>query len=79
MVSTKKLVTGCIAGAMLLSVSACGSGSGNSSSAGGNGDQVVLNVWAWEPTYTDAAKLFEKKNPSIKVKITNVGTSNKHY
>ena len=79
MVSMRKLLTGCLAGAMLLSVSACGSGGGQSSSAGDKGDKVVLNVWAWEPTYTDAAKLFEKKNPSIKVKITNVGTSNKHY
>ena len=79
MVSMKKLLTGCIAGAMLLSISACGSGSGHSSSAGGKGDKVVLNVWAWDPNYTGAVKLFEQKNPSIKVKITNVGTSNKEY
>jgi multiple sugar transport system substrate-binding protein len=39
----------------------------------------TITVWAWTPGTEEAAKMFEKAHPNIKVKLQNVGQGPPHY
>lgn len=71
--------------ALALGLTGCGGSSSQGDGASGNasaaadGEQVTINVWAWEPTLSDVATAFEKENPNITVNITNAGTANEEY
>lgn len=76
MKSIKTLTAATLAAATILSLGACGSSTGGSGSAATSSDEKTeIIVWTWDLTIPDAAKLFEKKYPNIKVKVTNVGDS----
>ena len=40
---------------------------------------ATITVWAWTPGTAEAAKMFEKAHPNIKVKVHNVGQGPPHY
>ena len=62
-----------VAVAALVSLSACG-GTTNGGSA-----TTDLTVWSWDTSVTRAAEAFMKENPNIKIKVNNVGTTDKTY
>ena len=40
---------------------------------------ATITVWAWTPGTAEAAKMFEKAHPNIRVKVHNVGQGPPHY
>jgi multiple sugar transport system substrate-binding protein len=40
---------------------------------------ATITVWAWTPGTAEAAKMFEKAHPNIKVEVHNVGQGPPHY
>lgn len=72
----KKIAAGVLAAAAMLSMAACGGGDSGSSSSSG---PVELTVWAWSDALTNTAKAFNESHKNIQVKVTNVGSGDKHY
>lgn len=78
----KKLLSLVLAGAMMLSLAACGSGSGEKQdSAEGNGgassDPNTITVWAWDesfniPAANAAAEAFKEENPDVTVNVVTM-------
>lgn len=66
------------AGAIALTLAACGSTSQSTGESKDGGATEIL-VWSWEPTVTPVVKAFEKKHPEIKVKLVNAGTNKDEY
>ncbi|WP_190973614.1 ABC transporter substrate-binding protein [Bifidobacterium callitrichos] len=61
-----------------IGLAGCGGGDGGNGASGtiGTADNPVeIAVWGWEPTLKQATATFEKENPNIKVKVTNVGSA----
>ena len=68
---------------------ACGGGDDDSSGGAASTKKVdmaaelkkpaTITVWAWTPGTEEAAKMFQKAYPNIKVKLQNVGQGNPHY
>ena len=77
-----------LCGMLVTLVAACG-GSDEGGDSGGSAKKVDvaaelkkpanITVWAWTPGTEEAAKMFEKAHPNIKVKLQNVGQGNPHY
>lgn len=74
----KKAVALVGAGAMLVSVAACGSSSASDTKTDADG-KIQLTVWSWDSTLPRTVKGFEKENPNITVKVTNAGTNTDEY
>ncbi|RSX54303.1 ABC transporter substrate-binding protein [Bifidobacterium goeldii] len=74
-VTGTKVTAAALAVLMGVGLAACGSSSGANGPEGTADDPVEINVWAWEPTLKQATAAFEKANPGIKVKLTNVGSA----
>jgi multiple sugar transport system substrate-binding protein len=87
-----RVLLGILCLAMALVVGACGSDDSGGGDGGGGGSSVskadiqaelkkpqTITVWAWTPGTDEAAKMFEKAHPNIKVKLQNVGQGAPHY
>ncbi|RSX52882.1 ABC transporter substrate-binding protein [Bifidobacterium goeldii] len=77
--SLKSIAAATLTVATALSLTACGTTSNKASNSGTSDKPVTLEMWAWEPTYTDVAKKFEAENPNITINITNAGNGTKQY
>jgi len=74
------------AGALSLTLAACGGGSDDASSTATDGASAdsghlsgKITVWAWEPTLKDVVTKFEAANPDVTVDLVNAGTGNDQY
>ena len=72
----------------VLTASACGGNSGDGAGvkatkhvdmAAALKRPATITVWAWTPGTAEAAKMFEKAYPNIKVNVHNVGQGPPHY
>jgi multiple sugar transport system substrate-binding protein len=79
-----------LCGILATVIVACGGDDSSDSGGGGASTKKVdvaaelkkpqtITVWAWTPGTEEAAKMFEKAHPNIKVKLQNVGQGNDHY
>ena len=83
-----RLVLMVLCGMLVTFVAACGGGD-ESGGGGGSTKKVdvaaelkkptTITVWAWTPGTEEAARMFEKAHPNIKVKLQNVGQGSPHY
>ena len=80
----RRVLAALMAGAMALSLAACGSGGGDESSGGGSasgGDDNTLTVFAWDPAFNipaleaAAADYKENVNPDFNLEILEQAAS----
>ena len=80
----RRVLAALMAGAMALSLAACGSGGGDNSSGGGSasgGDDNTLTVFAWDPAFNipaleaAAADYKENVNPDFNLEILEQAAS----
>lgn len=73
-----RIVSAAAVGLLTVSpLAACGAS--NTAGSASTDKPIELNVWAWDSYMPQTVDDFEKANPNIKVKVTNVGSSTEEY